>query len=111
MTYDEKLASRLREALSQLPDVKEKKMFGGLAFMVGNKMCLTAGPGRIMCRIDPELHEVAIKRKGCTTVVMGGRKYNGYVHVTADALRNKKALDSWVELALEFNKKTTSAKR
>jgi hypothetical protein len=62
MAYSEKLAGRIREALAHLPDVEEKKMFGGLAFMVGGKICLTAGADRMMCRIDPTIHETAIKR-------------------------------------------------
>ena len=57
-----------------------------------------------MCRIDPATHEAAIKRKGCRTVVMKGRPYKGYVFVDADALTTKKALTSWIDRALEFNR-------
>jgi TfoX/Sxy family transcriptional regulator of competence genes len=53
MAYSEELADKLRWALAEVPKVEEKKMFGGLAFMVNGKMCMTAGPKRIMCRIDP----------------------------------------------------------
>ncbi len=60
MAFNEKIANRIREALSHLHTVKEKKMFGGLAFMVDNKMCITAGADRIMCRIDPGIHWEAI---------------------------------------------------
>ncbi|GAA4317311.1 TfoX/Sxy family protein [Compostibacter hankyongensis] len=113
MAYSEHLADRLRQALAHLPDVEEKKMFGGLAFMVNGKMCLTAGPDRIMCRIDPAVHEAAIQRKGCETVLMGGRKYRGYVYISEDALRTQADLGRWVNLALDFNKKAkkTSRKR
>lgn len=52
MAYDEKLANRIRGALSHLPAVEEKKMFGGLAFMVDNKMCIKAGADRIMSPLD-----------------------------------------------------------
>lgn len=76
MAYSERLAERIRKALADLP-VEEKKMFGSLAFMVCGKMCLTAGPERMMCRIDPNLHEIEVKKDGCQTVVMGGRKYKG----------------------------------
>lgn len=96
MAYSEKLAERLRQALAGVPKVEEKKMFGGLAFMVNGKMCLTAGKDRIMCRIDPNHQE-----KGCETVVMGGRVYKGYVHVYEKGID----LDHWVKLALDFNKK------
>jgi len=63
MAYSEKLADKIRQALAHLPDVKEKKMFGKLVFMVEGKMCLTAGSDRMMCRIDPDIHEIAIKSK------------------------------------------------
>lgn len=104
MAFDEKLADRIRQALAQLPKVEEKKMFGGLAFMVDNKMCITAGDNRIMCRIDPAVHDEAIKRKGCSTVIMRGRKYKGYIHVYKDSIKNKKDFDYWIGLALDYNK-------
>ncbi|MBS0028062.1 TfoX/Sxy family protein [Chitinophaga sp. 22321] len=105
MAYNEKLAERLRQALVAAPQVEEKKMFGGLAFMVNDKMCLTVGANRIMCRIDPDLHQEAINKKGCSTVVMKGREYRGYVHVNENSLRTPAALNYWVALALDFNQK------
>ncbi len=111
MAYNEKLASRIMAALAHMPNVAEKKMFGGLAFMVDNKMCITAGADRMMCRIDPAIHEGAIKRKGCQTVKMGGRKYKGYVHVDQDSIKNKKDFDYWVALALDFNKIAKASKK
>lgn len=105
MAYSEELAERIRQALSHLPDVEEKKMFGGLAFMVGGKMCLTADADRIMCRIDPDLHEEAIKKEGCETVFMRGRKYKGWVYVNEKSLQTETAFDYWINLALDFNKK------
>lgn len=107
MPYSEKLAQRMRQALAQLPDVAEKKMFGGLAFMVNGKMCLTVGPGRIMCRVDPGMHDTLTARKGCRTVVMKGRVYKGYVQVDEDQLQTPAALGDWISLALEFNKTIT----
>jgi TfoX/Sxy family transcriptional regulator of competence genes len=111
MAYNEKLANRIREALARLPKVEEKKMFGGLAFMVDNKMCITAGADRIMCRIDPALHEEVIKGKGCRSVVMRGREYKGYVHINEDAIKTKKDFDYWIELALDFNKIAKASKK
>ena len=81
MAYSETLSGKITRALADLPNVEEKKMFGGLAFMVNGKMCLTVGANRMMCRIDPDIHEEAIKREGCRTVVMKGRGYRGYVYV------------------------------
>ena len=84
-------------------------MFGSLAFMVNGKMCLTAGPERMMCRIDPDLHEQEVKRHGCNTVIMGGREYKGYIHIQEENLKSEKDFDHWVRLALEFNEKLTSS--
>ncbi len=112
MAYSENLADKIRKALAHLPEVEEKKMFGGLAFMVDSKMCLTAGADRMMCRIDPNIHEEAVKRKGCRTVIMKGREYKGYVYVNEDSLQAKADFNYWVTLALDFNKKAkTSAKK
>jgi hypothetical protein len=65
------------------------------------KMCVSVGSGRIMCRIDPEIHDAALEPKGCTTVVMKGREYRGYVRVDADALSATDDLDYWINLALD----------
>src|SRR4051794_12759066 len=111
MAYNEELANRIRKALAHLPNVKEKKMFGGLAFMVNDKMCITAGADRIMCRIDPAIHEEAIKRKGSRTLMMKGREYKGYVHVDETSIKNIKDFDYWLELALDYNKKAKSSKK
>jgi TfoX/Sxy family transcriptional regulator of competence genes len=103
MPYDENLANRVREVLGRGRRVEEKRMFGGLTFMVRGKMCVSVGKGRLMCRIDPAIHDAAIQRQGCRTVVMKGREYRGFVHVNVDALRTKRDLDYWVNLALDFN--------
>jgi len=104
---DENLVERVRAALAHVPEVQEKKMFGSTAFMVRGKMCVTARAERIMCRINPAKHDAAVKRPGCRTVVMKGRDYRGYVHVAADAIRTKRALDYWVKLALHHNQAVT----
>ncbi|MET3877944.1 TfoX/Sxy family protein [Chitinophaga sp. OAE865] len=103
MAYNEKLAERIRQALAHLPGVEEKKMFGSLAFMVNGKMCLAAGPGRMMCRIDPGIHEEALKKKGSQTVIMKGRAYKGFIYVDDEYLKTRAAFDYWVKLALGFN--------
>ena len=107
MAYSESVAKNIRKSLAQVADVEEKKMFGGLAFMVNGKMCLTAGAGRMMVRIDPAIHDKEIKRKGCETVVMVGRQYKGYIHVDEDVLKSSRDFERWVQLALEFNETLT----
>lgn len=103
MVPDEQLLSRVRASLAHLPNVEEKRMFGGTAFMVRAKMCITVGRGRIMCRIDPAFNDAALKRKGCQTVIMKGRQYRGYVYVDAESLKTKDALKYWIGLALKYN--------
>lgn len=110
MTPDDALVNRVRVALRALP-VEEKKMFGGIAFMVRGKMCVTIGRGRIMCRIDPAVHDAALNREGCRTMVMKGREYRGYVHVDVEAVTTKRALDYWIGLALDYNTKVLASSK
>lgn len=109
MAHDEVLTNRVRDALAHISNVEEKKMFGGLMFMVNGKMCISVGKDRIMCRIDPAIHNEVVKRKGCRTVTMKGRRYIGYVHVDKEVLKTKKGLDYWVGLALDYNKKAIAS--
>jgi TfoX/Sxy family transcriptional regulator of competence genes len=117
MPYSEKLADRVRETLVDVPKVKEKIMFSGIAFMVDDKMCISVGPDRIMCRIDPEKHDQLLEEKACRTMVMKGREYKGYLLVNEEDVQRKKELEFWVGLCLEFNgrakrsKKKTAAKK
>lgn len=104
MAHNEKLTARVREALAHVPKVEEKKMFRGVAFMVDGKMCITAGDHKIMCRIDPALHDAALEKKGCETVKMRGREYKGYVYVSEEGIKSKKDFEYWIQLALDFNK-------
>lgn len=103
MRPDDTLVDRVRVALGHLPRVEERKMFGGTAFLVRGKMCVSARKERIMCRIDPAVHDAALQRPGCRTMVMKGREYRGYVYVDADAVRTQRDLAYWVRLALGYN--------
>ena len=111
MAYNQKLYERLKRSLANIPKVEEKKMFRGITFMVDGKMCVSVSGDRIMCRIDPLLHDEAIKKQGCETVQMRGRDYKGFVYVSADAIPSKKELDYWVKLSLDFNKKAKASKK
>ena len=71
------LVSRLRDALAGTPGVTERKMFGSAGFMVHGNLCLSARAERIMCRIDPALHDKAVARAGFKTVVIRGRSMTG----------------------------------
>ena len=110
MAYNEKLTNRLRKALADTLNVEEKRMFSGITFMVNGKMCISAGDDRIMCRIDPSIHEKVVERKGCRTVMMKGREYRGYVYVSEEGIKTKKDFDFWIGLALDFNKLAKASK-
>ncbi len=111
MAYSEKIAQRIRNALKHFDNVEEKKMFGSLAFMVNGKLCLTAGSKRMMCRIDPQMHEQEVKKAGCSTVVMRGKKYKGYIHIQEKTLKQESDFKHWIDLAINFNEKLTTDKR
>jgi TfoX/Sxy family transcriptional regulator of competence genes len=111
MAYSEKLAGRIREALADVANVEEKKMFRGIAFMVNDKMCVTVGDNEIMCRVDPALHEMLITKNGCSTVMMRNREYKGWIHVSEEGIQSKKDFDYYMKLALEFNVKAKRSKR
>jgi TfoX/Sxy family transcriptional regulator of competence genes len=109
MAYNEKIADRIREALVDVLNVEEKKMFRGVTFMVNGKMCISVGDDEIMCRIDPDLHDEVSKKRGCRTMIMKGREYKGYVLVDEDGIKNKKDFEFWIQLALDFNIRAKAA--
>jgi TfoX/Sxy family transcriptional regulator of competence genes len=109
MAYNEKLTNRIRGVLAGIPKVQEKKMFRGVTFMIDDKMCISVGDDKIMCRIDPAIHEEVIKRKACQTVIMKGREYKGYIYISEEGLNTKEDFDYWIGLALTFNKKAKAA--
>jgi TfoX/Sxy family transcriptional regulator of competence genes len=111
MAYDEKLADRLREALSHLPKVTEKKMFSGVAFMVNGKMCINVSHDELMCRFDPALFETVVEKPGFRPMVMRGRQLNGYCYISPEGFKSKKDFDFWVNLCLDFNSRAKASKK
>lgn len=112
MSYDEKLTDNIRELIADTGrKVEEKKMFGGLCFMVDDKMCVGVNTGRIMLRLDPALNETVLEEEGCTPMVHGGRMMKGYVYVRESVLTTRKRLAYWINLALAFNLIAQPAKK
>ena len=111
MAYNEKLTDRIREALIDVSRVKEKEMFSGVTFMVDDKMCISVGPDRIMCRIDPAIHDQLVEEKACRTMVMKGREYIGYILVNEEDVQRKAELDFWIGLCLDYNSRARSSKK
>jgi TfoX/Sxy family transcriptional regulator of competence genes len=105
MPFNEKIADRIREMIAEThSNVEEKKMFGGLCFMVNDKMCLGVESERLMVRLDPAKYETVLEKEGCRPMDFTGKVMKGYVFVDTDVLSTKKELRYWVNLALEYNK-------
>ena len=112
MSYDEKLAQRTRDLLTETSHkTEEKKMFGGLCFMVNGKMCVGVEKERMMVRLDPQRIEEVLRKKGCKPMDFTGKVMKGYVFVDTDVLKTKKELGFWLDLALEYNKTAKPSKK
>jgi TfoX/Sxy family transcriptional regulator of competence genes len=105
MAFNEKLADRVRELISlSHKNVQEKRMFGGLCFMVNDKMCVGVEQERLMVRIDPAKYEEAMEKEGCKPMDFTGKVMKGFVFVDIEALNTKMKLEYWIKLALDYNK-------
>jgi TfoX/Sxy family transcriptional regulator of competence genes len=111
MTYNRVLAERVKEALASIPDVEERKMFGGITFMVNGKMCVSVSGDRLMCRVDPAIQEEVLHRKGTQLVTMRGREYKGYIYVIEEVIKREEDFSFWIGLSLEYNKKAKASVR
>jgi TfoX/Sxy family transcriptional regulator of competence genes len=111
MAYNEKLAERIREELSGVRKVEEKKMMGGLTFMVNKKMCVGILNDDLMARVDPEVYEEVLEKKGCREMDFTGRPMKGFVFIDQEGTKGKKDLMYWINLALAFNKKAKASKK
>ena len=79
--------------------------------MVNGKMCVGIIDDEMMCRIDPDVYEKALEKKGCREMDFTGRPMKGYVFVSEDGMKTKKDFDYWISLAMEFNKKAKASKK
>ncbi|HSX00482.1 MAG TPA: TfoX/Sxy family protein [Patescibacteria group bacterium] len=107
MAYNEELTQRVRELLLNTSDVKEKKMFGSIGFMVNGKLCIGVGDHadhNMMVRVGRDKYDEALQRPGASPAVMRGREQPGYVFLVSEAIQSQKDLEYWVGLALEHNK-------
>lgn len=112
MAYNEKLAVRTREIIARThKNIEEKKMFGGLCFMVNNKMCIGVEKERLMVRLDPAKYEEVMKKEGCKAMDFTGKVMKGYVFVDAGVLTTKQKLEYWIKLALDYNKIAKASKK
>ena len=99
MAYDEDLADRIRELLGGSRGVTEKKMFGGLAFLIGGNMAVAAsGQGGLLVRVDPDQGEKLIRTTKAQPMEMRGREMSGWLRVESADVRTKAQLSKWVKL-------------
>jgi TfoX/Sxy family transcriptional regulator of competence genes len=103
MAYDEDLANRIRELLADERAVTEKKMFGGLAFLIGGNMAVAAsGQGGILLRVDPEQGDALAEKAHVEVAVMRGRAMTGWLRVGPAALTTKRELERWVRRGVAY---------
>jgi TfoX/Sxy family transcriptional regulator of competence genes len=103
MAYDEDLANRIRELIADTPGVAEKKMFGGLAFLVAGNMAVAAsGQGGLMVRIDPGETAALLRKPHAGPFEMRGRPMDGWLRVDAEGVRTKRQLEPWVKRGVAY---------
>jgi TfoX/Sxy family transcriptional regulator of competence genes len=105
MAYDEDLANRIRELLGPQRGLEEKRMFGGLAFLINGNMSVAAsGQGGLLVRVPPEDADNLLQREHVSPMVMGGRESTGWLRVADDGLKTKRQLQTWVTRGVEYAK-------
>jgi TfoX/Sxy family transcriptional regulator of competence genes len=105
MAYDEDLANRVRELIAAERGVEEKRMFGGLAFLIhGNMSVAVSGKGGLMVRVPPEETPKLLAREHVSPMVMAGRERRGWLRVSVEGVKAKRQLQSWVSRGVEHAK-------
>jgi TfoX N-terminal domain len=103
VAYDEDLADRIRELLSRESDLTEKKMFGGLAFLIGGNMAVAAsGQGGVLVRVEPGHSDELVATTNARFMEMRGRHMRGWLRVASDDVRTKRQLAKWVGLGATY---------
>jgi TfoX/Sxy family transcriptional regulator of competence genes len=103
MAYDEKLAERIRALVADERRVTEKKMFGGLAFLVGGNMAVAAsGQGGLLVRVDPDQSDALVASSNARMMEMRGRQMPGWLRLDAEDVRTKRQLSTWVDRGVSF---------
>jgi TfoX/Sxy family transcriptional regulator of competence genes len=103
MAYDDDLANRIRELIAGEPDVTEKRMFGGLAFLIrGNMSVAASGQGGLLVRVDPEEGDAFIRESHARPMEMRGRTMQGWLRVDAEGVRTTRELEPWVRRGVAY---------
>ena len=104
MAYDEKLAKRLSGVFKRRKGASEKKMFGGVAYMLNGHMCCGIVKDMLVVRVGPEAYEEALKEKNVRPMDFTGRPMKGYVYVEPKGIESDDNLKSWTERGMKFVK-------
>jgi TfoX/Sxy family transcriptional regulator of competence genes len=103
MAYDEDLANRIREALGTEEGVVEKKMFGGLAFLVGGNMAVSAsGQGGLLLRCDPAETDALVEKPHASRFEMRGREMDGWLRIAPEGVQTQRDLERWVAVGVAY---------
>jgi TfoX/Sxy family transcriptional regulator of competence genes len=103
VAYDEELADRIRELIGSEPGLTEKKMFGGLAFLIGGNMAVAAsGQGGVLVRVDPAESDTLVATTDARLMEMRGRSMQGWLRIDSEHVRTKRQLAKWVELGTAY---------
>ena len=103
MAYDEALADRIRGLIGNDPDVREKSMFGGLAFLVGGNMAVgVSGQGGLMIRVDREQTDALLQEPHAEPFVMRGKEARGWLRVAAEGVLTDERLEPWVDRGVAY---------
>ena len=103
MAYDEGLADRIRDLVGSESDLTEKKMFGGLAFLIGGNMAVAAsGQGGVLVRVDPARSDTLVETTNAHLMEMRGRSMQGWLRVDAEGVRTKRQLEPWVKRSVAY---------
>lgn len=102
MAYDEELADRVRDSLGGRPDVGQRKMFGGIAFMVGGHMCCGVIGEDLVVRLGPDGADAALDEPHTRPMDFSGRPMSGFVYVSPGGTTGPRSLEGWVARALDF---------
>jgi TfoX/Sxy family transcriptional regulator of competence genes len=112
MAYDEDLADRIREIVANEDGLTEKRMFGGLAFLIGGNMSVSAsGQGGLLLRVDPAETEKLLAEPHAQPFVMRGRAMDGWLRVEAEGLRTKRQLERWVARGVAYARSLPAKQR
>jgi TfoX/Sxy family transcriptional regulator of competence genes len=113
MAYNDHLADRIRRVFEEkkIANIEEKKMMGGLTFMVNDKMCIGIIKEDLMVRLNPDFHDEAVLKTGARTMDFTAKPMRGYIFVAPEGVDLDVDLEFWIQLALDFNVLAKASKK